>query len=365
MSTKPTPFYEMHKKYGGKLIDFGGWDLPIEFKSGIIAEHHQVRQKAGLFDVSHMGEIEITGENALAMVQKLVTNDVSRLADGQICYTLMCYQDGTVVDDLLVYKYDEQHFLLVVNAANTPKDYQWIKYQVISGAEVKNASEEWAQLAIQGPLAEEILQKIASVDLANIKYYWFNPRVRVADKMCLVSRTGYTGEDGFEIYAAAQDAVVIWEAIMEAGGEYISPIGLGARDTLRFEAKLPLYGQEISSSISPLEASLGMFVKLDKPYFIGRDALIKQKLQGVGRKLVEIEMVGRGIPRSHYKVAVDGTIVGEITTGLFAPTLNKNIGLALIDARYSEPDQEIQIIIRDKPVAAKVGKGIFYKRQGK
>lgn len=363
MTLKPTPLHSVHTKYGGKMVDFGGWDLPIEFKHGIISEHHHVRQKAGLFDVSHMGEIVIKGEKAELLVQNLVTNDVSRLAPQQICYTLMCYQDGTIVDDLLVYKYNDQHFLLVVNAANTDKDYQWMKYHIIDGATIENKSEEIAQIAIQGPLAQDILQKICSYDLTAIKYYWFAPDVQVANHNCLVSRTGYTGEDGFEIYVKAENAEAVWEAIMAAGSDEVQPIGLGARDTLRFESKLPLYGQEIGADINPLEAGLGIFVKLDKSSFIGRDAIIKQKLQGVNRKLVEVVMVGRGIPRSHYPVEKDGQIIGQVTTGAFAPTLNKNIGLAIIDARFSNPGEEINIIIRNKPVAARVERGIFYKRQ--
>ncbi|MGE5381673.1 MAG: glycine cleavage system aminomethyltransferase GcvT [Methylocystaceae bacterium] len=363
--SKPTPLLPMHNKYGGKLIDFGGWELPIEYKTGIIAEHHQVRQKAGLFDVSHMGEIEIKGEKALALVQQLITNDASRLADQQICYSPMCYQDGTLVDDLLVYKFNDNHFLLVVNAANTDKDFAWIKYHTPAGVTAENISESWAQLALQGPLAQTILQTISSQDLDTIKYYWFSPQVLVAGKPCIVSRTGYTGEDGFEIYARPQDAEAVWEAILEAGNGEVIPIGLGARDTLRFESKLPLYGQEISADNSPLEAGLGIFVKLDKADFIGRDALIKQKLQGVNRKLVEFVMVGRGIPRSHYPVEKNGELIGYVTTGSFAPTLNKNIGLALLDARYSNPDEEINVMIRDKPIAARVGKGIFYKRAAK
>jgi len=362
MTLKLTPLHDLHTKYGGKMVDFGGWDLPIEFKSGIIAEHHQVRQKAGLFDVSHMGEIEIKGENAELLVQNLITNDASRLAPQQICYTPMCYQDGTIVDDLLVYKYNEQHFLLVVNAANTDKDYQWMKYHAIDGATIENISQDVAQIAIQGPLAQDILQKVSSYDLSSIKYYWFAPQVQVANQTCLVSRTGYTGEDGFEIYVKAEAAPAIWEAIMAAGGDDVLPIGLGARDTLRFESKLPLYGQEIGADINPLEAGLGIFVKLDKSSFIGRDAILKQKLQGVERKLVELVMVGRGIPRSHYPVEKNGQIIGQVTTGSFAPTLNKNIGLAIIDARFSQPGEDINVIIRDKPVAARVERGIFYKR---
>jgi len=365
MSLKKTPLYDMHLKYGGKIIDFGGWALPVQFPGGIIKEHHMVRQKAGLFDVSHMGEITIKGEKAEDFTRYMVTNNIKTLKDQQIMYTLMCYPDGGVVDDLLVYKFTEKHYLLVVNAANIDKDFAWIKEHAPAGIEVENLSDKYAQLAVQGPEAERILQTISDTDLGSIKFFWFNPDVKIAGVNCLVSRTGYTGEDGFELYCSPDKAPLLWEEILKAGGENIAPIGLGARDTLRFEAKLPLYGQEIDKDITPLEAGLGFFVKLEDDDFIGKDVLVQQKKDSPSRALIEFEMVGKGIPRSHYDVEKDGTKIGWVTTGAHSPTLNKSIGLALIKREYNQPGEEIDIIIRNKPVKAKINKGIFYSKKTK
>jgi aminomethyltransferase len=356
---KRTPLYDKHVEHRGKLVDFAGWELPVEF-SGIIAEHKHVRSRAGLFDVSHMGEIEVSGAQAEALVQKLITSDASKLAPGQITYTLMCNQQGGVVDDLLVYKYSDQKFLLVVNAANIDKDMAWIEQHQVPAATVTNLSDRYAQIALQGPLAEAILQPLCPDDLSAIKFYWFLPETKVAGVSALVSRTGYTGEQGFEIYLAPEHAQFVWERILEAGGDDVIPIGLGARDTLRFEAKLPLYGHELSEEITPLEAGLGFFVKFDKGDFIGREALLQQKQAGIPRKLVEFEMVGRGIPRADYPVEADGQSIGKVTTGAFAPSLGKNIGLALVATEYARPGQRIEVIIRNRPVEARVGKGLFY-----
>jgi len=356
----------MHLKYKGKIIDFGGWELPVQYEGmGIIKEHHMVRESAGLFDVSHMGEIMITGEKAEDFVQKLVCNDVSTMRNFQVLYSPMCYPDGGVVDDLLIYKYHPAKFLLVVNAANVDKDFAWIKENLIEGVEAENVSQQYAQLALQGPRAQEILQTLTPTDLDQIKFFHFNPSTKIAGIDCMISRTGYTGEDGFEIYVAPEYAVELWEEILKAGGELVNPIGLGARDSLRFEAKLPLYGQEIDKDITPLEAGLGYFVKLDNGDFIGRSALLEQKQSGLRRKLVEFEMVGKGIPRSHYEVAADGVTIGHVTSGMHSPTFKKPIGLALIDSRYSAPGTEIDIIIRGKAVKAVVGQGIFYRKRTK
>ncbi len=362
MSLKRTPLYSAHLKHTGKIIDFGGWELPVQYE-GIIKEHHMVRQKAGLFDVSHMGEIEVTGVGAEEFIQYLVTNDVKKIQDTQIMYTLMCYPDGGVVDDLLVYKYSPTYYLLVVNAANTDKDFAWIKENVRPGIEVKNVSDQYAQLALQGPLAQEILQKIVDVDLESIKYFWFKPAVKLAGVECLVSRTGYTGEDGFEIYVNADEALLVWDEIIKAGGENVAPIGLGARDTLRFEAKLPLYGQEIDKDITPLEAGLNFAVKLNTDDFIGKEALVKQKEANPDRVLVEFEMVGKGIARSHYDIEKDGEQIGWVTSGAPSPTLGKSIGLALIKREFNQPGETFDIMIRDKPVKAKIIENSFYKRQ--
>lgn len=356
---KRTPLYDLHVSYDGKVIDFAGWALPVEFE-GIISEHERVRTKAGLFDVSHMGEILISGSRAEELVQMLITSDASKLADGQVSYSLMCYRDGGIVDDLLVYKYSTTRFLLVVNAANTDKDLEWINRHQIDGVTIENLSDYYAQIALQGPMAESILQKLTVSDLGSLKLYWFLPETTVAGRPALLSRTGYTGEHGFEIYVAGEDAAYVWKAILEAGGADVAPIGLGARDTLRFEAKLPLYGQEIDKDITPLEAGLAYFVKFDKGDFIGRDALLAQREGGVTRKLVEFEMVGRGIPRAYYPVHKNGEVVGHVTTGSFAPTVGRNIGLALLPIEYSEPGQTFDVIIRNRAVEARVAKGIFY-----
>ncbi len=366
MSLKQTPLYPMHLKYNGKIIDFGGWELPVQYEGmGIIKEHNMVREKAGLFDVSHMGEVMVTGDKAEEFVQKLVSNDVKILQDYQVVYGLMCYPSGGVVDDLLVYRYNSSKYLLVINAANVDKDFAWIQENLVPGVSATNISDQYAQLALQGPEAQAILQKIIDVDLNSIRFFWFNPQVKISGVECIVSRTGYTGEDGFEIYVSPQDAAFIWEEILSAGEDLVSPVGLGARDSLRFEAKLPLYGQEIDQDITPLEAGLGFFVKLNGDDFIGRSALLKQKEEGLKRKLVEFSMVGKGIPRSHYEVQKDGAVIGHVTTGLHAPTFKKPIGLALINIEFTEPGTKIDIMIRDKAIEAVVERGIFYKKKTK
>jgi len=361
---KRTPLYEAHVAAKGKLIDFGGWELPVQYV-GIIEEHHHVRTKAGLFDVSHMGEIDVRGPNALKLVNKLITNDAGKLAFNQVLYTPMCLPSGGIVDDLLVYRKEKDHFLLVVNASNIDKDYQWMLDNMMDGVEINNISLETAQLALQGPLAEQILQKLTDINLGELKYYWF-AEGKVAGQPALVSRTGYTGEDGFEIYLAPEYANLMWDAILVAGQpEGVMPIGLGARDTLRFEARLPLYGNELAENITPLEAGLGIFIKLDKEDFNGKDALAKQKAAGVPRKTMGFEMTGRGIPRSHYPVLKDGEEIGFVTSGSFSPTLNKNIGLALIKAEAGVIGNEIEIVIRNKGVTAKIIKTPFYQREVK
>lgn len=357
----------MHLKYGGKIIDFGGWALPVQF-SGIIEEHRAVRTAAGLFDVSHMGEIDVKGPDALALVQKLITNDASKLAKNQVLYTPMCYENGTVVDDLLVYRLGEDHFYLVVNAANTDKDYAWIRGQAraFNDVSAENLSDSTAQLALQGPKAGEILRKLTKTDLASIKYYWCLPDVNVAGSRCLVSRTGYTGEDGFEIYCKPKDAPKLWEILLETGDEDgLIPVGLGARDTLRFEARLPLYGHEIDEKTTPIEAGLGIFVKLEKLAFNGKGALVRQKAEGVTKKLVGFEMVDRGIPRGGYPIARDGREVGYVTTGSFAPTLEKNIGLGFVPPELARVGEEIDVVIRGKGVKALIVKTPFYRRAEK
>jgi len=362
---KKTPLYEKHIQLKGKMIDFGGWSLPVEY-TGIIPEHEAVRTKAGIFDVSHMGEITVKGEDSEKYLQMLLTNDISLLNNNQIAYTAMCYPHGGVVDDLLVYKYSNTDYLLVVNASNTEKDYQWMKENIFGNTEILNVSENYAQLALQGPLAETILQKLTKKNLNEIEFYYFIDNVKIGNIEALVSRTGYTGEDGFELYFAYDKAEEMWDLILEAGkDEGLIPAGLGARDTLRFEASLPLYGHELNENITPLEAGLGFFVKLNKENFIGKEALARQKSEGLKRRIVGFEMIDRGIPRNNYEVYKEGEKIGYVTTGSFSPTLKKNIGLALIDSAYSKEGTEIEILIRNKNSKAKVIKKPFYSKKYK
>lgn len=360
---KRTPLFPVYAQYGGKTIDFGGWELPVQF-SGIGAEHEAVRTKAGLFDVSHMGEVEVKGNGALYYLQRLTTNDVSKLEVNQAQYGAMCYPDGGTVDDLLVYKYADDHYLLVINAGNIDKDVAWMQENVTDDVEISNISPQVAQLAIQGPLAETILQKLTATDLSKIGTFRFQRDVEVAGMKTLVSRTGYTGEDGFEIYLASEEAITLWNKLMEAGqAEGLLACGLGARDTLRFEAKLPLYGQELSKDITPIEAGIGFAVKVDKEVpCIGNDVLKEQKANGAPRKLVGIEMIDRGIPRTHYPVYAGDQLIGEVTTGTQSPTLKKNVGLALIKSEHAAIGTELDVEIRGKRLKAQVVAAPFYKR---
>lgn len=362
---KRTPLFEVYKEFGAKTVDFGGWELPVQFSS-IKEEHEAVRTRAGLFDVSHMGEVEVKGKDSLSYLQKIVTNDVAKLQDGGAQYTAMCYENGGTVDDLLVYKIADEHYLLVINAANIEKDYKWLVNHADGDVQLKNLSETTAQLALQGPAALKVLQQLTKTDLSIIGTFKFQNDVEICGKKALISRTGYTGEDGFEIYCRTEDAVMLWREILTTGekeGEGVLPCGLGARDTLRFEATLALYGQELSPDISPLEAGIGFAVKLTKnANFIGKEALLKQKEQGLPRKLVGIEMIDRGIPRHGYPVFIGEQQIGEVTTGTQSPTLKKNIGLALLQTAYSKFDQEIEVEIRGKRIKAKVVSTPFYKR---
>lgn len=358
-----TPLFPLYEQYPNvRCIDFGGWELPVSF-SGIQKEHEAVRQQAGLFDVSHMGEFRVEGENAADFLQGMLSNDISLLEIGQAQYTLMCYPTGGVVDDLLVYKRSDQLFMLVVNASNIDKDWAWLQEHLPENVQMVNESDATALLALQGPKAEAILSKVTDVNLAELGSFRFVDGAEVSGSTVILSRTGYTGEDGFEIYVSADDAQQVWLTLMAAGeDEGLLPIGLGARDTLRFEAKLPLYGQELSSTITPLEAGLGMFVKLTAGDFIGRDALLKQKEEGLTRKLVGIEITDRGIPRSHYPVFADEEQIGEVTTGTQSPTLKRNLGLALLDIRFTEPGTTVEVEIRGKRLQAEVIKTPFYRR---
>lgn len=360
---KRTPLFPHYAKYGAKTIDFGGWELPVQFSS-IIEEHEAVRNRAGLFDVSHMGEVIIRGKDALSLIQYLVTNDASKIEIGQAIYSPMCYPEGGIVDDLLIYRTAEEEYLLVVNASNTEKDMEWIEKHREGDVEVVNISNDTAQIAIQGPLAQDILQKLTSFNLGEIGFFRFKEDVEVSGKKALVSRSGYTGEDGFEIYCSPEDVGELWNTLLEVGkSDGLLPCGLGSRDTLRFEAKLPLYGQELSPEISPLEAGLGMWVKLDKEMdFVGKEFLKEQKAKGVPRKIVGIEMIDRGIPRHGYPVFVNDTQIGTVTTGTQSPTLKKNVGLVLINSELAKEGQEVFVEIRGKHLKAVIVKTPFYRR---
>jgi aminomethyltransferase len=357
---KQTPLHAAHRALGGKMVPFGGWDMPVQYR-GILEEHRAVRSAAGLFDVSHMGEVEFRGVGALAALQRLTTNDVSRLRVGQVHYSALTTDAGTFVDDLTVYRLGEDDFLVTLNASNIGKDVRWMRERA-PGAEIIDRSDETGLLSIQGPQALPILQTLTSADLAAIPYYWF-ARGMVLGQEATLSRTGYTGEDGFEIYLASQRVGALWNALLEAGEPLgLLPCGLGARDTLRLEAKMALYGNDIDDQHTVLEADLGWIVKLQKGEFIGREALTRQRAEGITRKLVGFEMVGRGIARSHYPIVKNGARIGEVTSGSPSPWLNKNIGLGYVAIAHAALGTEIDILVRDQPVAARIVQTPFYKR---
>ena len=325
-----------------------------------------MRNRAGLFDVSHMGEISIKGADAEQFIQHLVTNDISKAKEYQAVYSPMCYPNGGVVDDLLIYKYNREHYLLVVNASNTDKDYEWILNNKSGNVIIENISASLAQLALQGPKAQAILQKLTDYPLDAIKFFCFAPEVIIDDEKAIVSRSGYTGEDGFEIYIASDKVATLWDKLLEVGKEDgLVPVGLGARDTLRFEAALPLYGNEFSAEITPLEAGLGKFVKLDKVDFIGKEALVMQKEQGIKRKLVGIELIDGGMPRSHYDVVKDGKNIGFLTSGSFNHATKKGVAMALIASEYATEGNELEVVIRNKNIKAKIVSLPFYTKKYK
>ncbi len=359
---KATRLNANHRKFGAKMIEFFGWDMPLEYR-GIIDEHMAVRTAAGLFDVSHMGEILVTGKDALAFVQNLTPNDASRLAVNQVQYTALTTPQGTFVDDMLVYCLDPDRYLLVVNAANTDKDYQWVVNHLQGfNVNAENLSDSYTQLALQGRKAAEILRPLTDVKLEEMKPFWA-AWGKVAGLDTLVSRTGYTGEDGFEIYTTAPNPETIWDAILESGKSLgIQPLGLGARDTLRLEAKLMLYGNDIDDTTTVLEADLKWIVKFKKGPFLGSDVLLKQSEEGIRRKIVGFELVDRGIARPHFPVFVDGEKVAEVRSGTFAPYLKKSIGLVYLPVEKTEIGTEFEIGIRDKKARARVIPTPFYKR---
>ena len=356
-----TPLNSIHRQLGAKMVDFGGWDMPVQY-SGILDEHHAVRRAVGLFDVSHMGEVEIHGGDAFALTDFVTTNAVKNLKIGQAQYSGLLYEHGGFVDDILVHKVADDHYFLCVNASNQEKDYEHIVAMNRTSAQVEFASPRYAQLAIQGPKGLATLQKLTSSELAAIQYYHFVDG-KVSGTPARIARTGYTGEDGFEIYVAPDQAERLWNEILDAGQEFgIKPCGLGARNTLRLEAKMALYGHEIHASITPFEADIAWMVKLDKGEFVGKAALAKQKAEGVRRKLVGFEMTGRGIGRDGYEVCQDGIPAGWVTSGGPAPTLNKNIGLCYLPIEHAKPGERIQVMIRNQAVEAVTVPTPFYKR---
>jgi len=361
-SLRRTPLYDLHVAAGAKMVEFGGWEMPLQYQ-GIIAEHRAVRSGIGLFDVSHMGEVALRGPRAAEGVQRLVTNAVGKLDDGAAMYTVMCYPDGGIVDDCIVYRRGPDDFMVVVNASNTGKDLAWMREQAGAIAEVVDESEATGLVAVQGPQAVATVARLAQADLAAVKRFRFE-RAEIAGVPCLAARTGYTGEDGFELACPAGRAADLWSALVAAGG---TPIGLGARDTLRLEAKLCLYGNDIDETTTPLEAGLGWVVKLDAGDFIGRDALVRQKAEGVKRSLVGFRIEGRGIARHGYSIVdrarpAGEQAIGQVTSGTTGITVGGAIGMGYVPAARSAPGTELTIDCRGKDVGAQVVKGAFYQR---
>ena len=356
-TNKKTCLYDKHVALGALMSPFGGFVMPIQY-SNIVDEHQAVRQQCGVFDVSHMGEVLISGPDAERYVNHLFTNDVRQMPVGKILYGMMCYEHGGVVDDLLVYKLADHRFFLVINAANIDKDWDWIQQQAV-GYEVtlEHQSDRYGELAIQGPKAEEVMEKVLGIPCQELSFYTFKQLDEV-----IVSRTGYTGEDGFEAYASPQYINDCWDKLMAAG---VKPCGLGCRDTLRFEVGLPLYGDELSADITPIMAGLGIFVKLDKPEFIGREALARQKAEGPQKKLVGIELQDKAIPRHGYTVLKDGVPIGEVTTGYHTISTDKSVCMALVDAAYAALGTEVEIQIRKKTFPGVVCKKRFYDKHYK
>lgn len=369
LALKQTPLNSAHRRMGGRMVDFGGWDMPVQYPAGTVEEHLRTRTRAGLFDVSHMGEIDVRGSDAIPFVNRLCSNDVSKLVDGQAHYSALMTPEGTVVDDLLVYRFAEDHLLLVVNAGTTEKDWDWItSHQEGEAVELKNVSADYCQIALQGPDALSILQILTETELSDIKYYHFREGV-VDGVPAIISRTGYTGEDGFEVYAAPDKAEQLWDKMLDAGKhgtpEGVTPCGLAARNTLRLEAGMALYGHEIDESTTLLEANLGWICKLKKGDFIGRERLARQKEEGVKQKLVGFEMTERGIARDLQEVLINGERLGRVTSGSPAPFLKKNLGMAYVPVEHANLEQEIQIDVRGRNVGARIVPVPFYKREKK
>ncbi|MEE2822768.1 MAG: glycine cleavage system aminomethyltransferase GcvT [Acidobacteriota bacterium] len=361
MGLSKTSLNNIHKKLGGRMIDFTGWEMPVHYGSAL-REHFAVRETVGLFDVSHMGEIEILGKDAIPMAQKVTCNDIQRLKDGQAQYSALLYPEGTFVDDIVLYRITSEHIFICVNASNKEKDFQWICQHQEGSVEILDRSATYAQLALQGPRSEETLQRLTDVDLSAIHYYWLG-HGKINQVESLISRTGYTGENGFEIYIPTAAAPDIWESILDAGTPFdIMPAGLAARNTLRLEMSYPLYGHEIDQTTTPWEANLSWIVKLEKDNFIGKEALEHSQRAGVKRKLVGFEMLDRGIAREHYPVWIRGKQISEVTSGGPAPFLGKYVGLTYLPIQYTELGQPLEIKIRGKLLKAKVVPTPFHKK---
>jgi aminomethyltransferase len=358
-----TALYNQHVALGAKIVEFAGFEMPIVYSS-ITEEHNSVRNNCGIFDVSHMGEICIKGKEATKFVDHIFTNDVASMVDNQVLYGMMLYPTGGVVDDLLVYKFNNEHYLLVVNASNVDKDFEWIVENNTFDCKASNESGNFSEVALQGPKAEEVLQKLTDFDLNEITFFT-HQNVKIDGKLCLVSRTGYTGEDGFEIYGTHSDIVELWDLLLETGGEDILPIGLGARDTLRFEVNLPLYGHELTKDITPLEAGYSFAVKLEAADFIGKDVLVAQKAAKTTRRIVGLEMLDKGIMREGYDVYHEDTLVGFITTGYKSPSTGKTVALAMIDRPYDKLGTNLEVEIRNKRKKVVVIKKKFYSKKYK
>ena len=362
-SLRKTPLNARHRSLGAKMVEFGGWDMPVEY-SGLTDEHLAVRTKAGLFDVSHMGEIEIAGKDALKAVQHITSNDAGKLAVNQIQYSALTTPRGTFVDDVLTYKLSDEHFMLVVNASNIIKDFHWITDQIKGTGDgvAVNTSSRYALMALQGPAAREVLQTLTGANLSDVKYYWFTTG-EVASVMCTISRTGYTGEDGFEVFVPPGQAERVWDAILRAGKPAgVIPAGLGARDTLRLEAAMRLYGNDMDDTTTVVEADLGWIIGWKKAEFLGQDVLRKQKAEGAPRKLVGFEMIDRAIGRHGYDVYINGQKAGLVTSGTQTPFLKKAIGMAYLPSDHTAPGTEFEVEIRGRRLKAKVVPLPFYKR---
>lgn len=364
MELKHTPLYAAHIRCGGKMVEFGGFEMPVQYKTGVIREHMAVRTACGLFDVSHMGEIILEGPDAVRNLNRLLTNDYTEMAEGQARYSPMCNEQGGTVDDLIVYKMAEDRYFIVVNASNREKDAAWMRAHITGDAILRDVSEEYGQIALQGPLSERILRKLTVEENIPARSYHACWDRDVGGVRCIVSRTGYTGSDGFELYTPADETEKLWDLLLAAGEEEgLIPCGLGARDTLRLEAAMPLYGHELSDTISPLTAGLGFFVKMDKPDFIGKAALEAAGTPTTRR--VGLKAVGRGILREHQDVYADGRVIGRTTSGTHCPYVGYAAAMAIVETQYREPGTRVEVDVRGRRVEAEVVRMPFYKKQGK